>query len=135
QGAGNVGSRVVQLLRQEGASVLVSDVDPGRADRVAAMWGAGTARADDLLASRCAVHSPRAHRGAAMWGAQTAGPDDLLAAECDVLCPCAHGGVITERSARALRCGVVCGGANNILEHAGLEDLLRARGITYVPET
>jgi leucine dehydrogenase len=106
QGAGNVGSRVVELLRQESAGVLVSDVDPGRADRVAAMWGA-----------------------------QVTGPDDLLAAECDVLCPCALGGVITERSARALRCGVVCGGANNILEHAGLEDLLRARGITYVPET
>jgi glutamate dehydrogenase/leucine dehydrogenase len=106
QGAGNVGSRVVELLRQEGASVLVSDVDPGRADRVAAMWGA-----------------------------QVIGPVDLLAAECDVLCPCALGGVITERSARALRCGVVCGGANNILEHAGLEDLLRARGISYVPET
>jgi valine dehydrogenase (NAD+) len=30
---------------------------------------------------------------------------------------------------------VVCGGANNILEHAGVEELLRARGITYVPET
>jgi glutamate dehydrogenase/leucine dehydrogenase len=91
QGAGNVGSRVVELLRQEGASVLVSDIDPGRAGRVAAMWGA-----------------------------QVTAPDDLLAAE---------------RSARALRCGVVCGGANNILEHAGLEDLLRARGIIYVPET
>jgi glutamate dehydrogenase/leucine dehydrogenase len=106
QGAGNVGSRVVELLRQERASVLVSDADPGRANRVAAMWGA-----------------------------QLVAPDDLLAAECDVLCPCALGGVITERSARALRCGVVCGGANNILEHAGLEDLLRARGISYVPET
>ena len=106
QGAGNVGSRVVGLLRQENATVFVSDVDPGRANRVAATSGA-----------------------------QVVAPEDLLAVECDVLCPCALGGVITERSARALRCGVVCGGANNILEHAGLEDLLRARGITYVPET
>jgi leucine dehydrogenase len=106
QGAGNVGSRVAGLLRQEGARVLVSDVDRGRADRVAAQWGA-----------------------------RPVAPDDLLGAECDVLCPCALGGVITERSARSLRCGVVCGGANNILEHPGLEDVLRARGILYVPET
>lgn len=57
QGAGNVGSRVVELLRQEGASVLVSDVDPGRADRVAAMWGAQVAAPDDLLAAT--IHAPR----------------------------------------------------------------------------
>lgn len=106
QGAGNVGSRVVELLRQENATVLVSDIDHDRANRVAAASGA-----------------------------RVVAPEDLLAAECDVLCPCALGGVITERSARALRCGVVCGGANNILADAGAEDLLRARGITYVPET
>jgi leucine dehydrogenase len=106
QGAGNVSSRVVELLRQENASVLVSDVDADRANRVASASGA-----------------------------QVVGPGDLLTAKCDVLCPCALGGVITERSVRALRCGVVCGGANNILADAGLEDLLRARGIMYVPET
>ncbi len=106
QGAGNVGARVVELLRRENATVLVSDVDEGRAQRVAAASGA-----------------------------RVTAPGELLAAECDVLCPCALGGVITERTARDLRCDVVCGGANNILEHAGVEDLLRARGITYVPET
>ena len=106
QGAGNVGARVVELLRQENATVLVSDVDEARASRVAAASGA-----------------------------RVVAPGDLLATECDVLCPCALGGVITERTARGLSCGVVCGGANNILEHPGVEDLLRARGITYVPET
>ena len=51
-----------------------------------------------------------------------------------MLCPCALGGVITGQSVRALRCGVVCGGANNILENADMEDVLHARGITYVPQ-
>lgn len=106
QGAGNVGSRVAELLRQENAHVLVSDIDTHRADRVAAATGA-----------------------------RALPPGELLEAECDVLCPCALGGVITGQSARTLRCSVVCGGANNILENADVEDVLRARGITYVPET
>lgn len=106
QGAGNVGSRVTELLRQEDAQVLVSDIDAGRAERVAAATGA-----------------------------RALPPEELLDAECDVLCPCALGRVITGQSARTLRCGVVCGGANNILEDADVEDVLRARGITYVPET
>lgn len=78
QGAGNVESRVAELLRQENAHVLVSDIDTHRADRVAAATGA-----------------------------QALPPGELLEAECDVLCPCALGGVITGQSARILWCSVV----------------------------
>jgi glutamate dehydrogenase/leucine dehydrogenase len=65
QGAGNVGSRVAGLLRQENASVLISDTDAGRADRVAAETGARVLPpgATCCARARSAASSPRSPPG------------------------------------------------------------------------
>lgn len=65
QGLGEVGVPLAEMLAQEGATLLVSDLDDGRARAVAERFGATTVP-----------------------------PDEALATECDVLAPCAVGGVI-----------------------------------------
>ena len=104
QGAGGVGGRLIELLRESGARVIATDVD---AARVAAL---------------------RNH------GIETVAPEAALGTECDVLSPCATGGVLNARSIPALRCRVVAGGANNQLEGPRDADLLRERGIVYAPD-
>jgi glutamate dehydrogenase/leucine dehydrogenase len=54
--------------------------------------------------------------------------------ECDVLAPCALGGAIHADNAGLLRCGIVCGSANNQLAAEPLADLLADRGILYAPD-
>jgi leucine dehydrogenase len=104
QGVGGVGGRLVELLRDAGARVIATDVDP---DRLAAVR----------------------MNGVAVVSAEVA-----LTTECDVLSPCATGGVLNPRSIPTLRCRVIAGGANNQLETPADADLLRARGISYAPD-
>lgn len=105
QGAGHVGAHLVGLLSASGASVVLADRNDARARAVAG-----------------------AHR------AEVVSSDAILTVECDVLAPCALGPVLTEETVPRLRCRVVCGAANNQLADDGVDDLLAARGIVYVPD-
>lgn len=105
-GAGKVGSRLAAHLLDDGASVVITDVVPAAVERVRA------AHPDvDVVA-----------------------PDALVAEALDVFSPCALGGALTAEVAASLRAQVVCGGANNQLVDASVDDALAARGITYVPD-
>jgi glutamate dehydrogenase/leucine dehydrogenase len=105
QGAGGVGSQLVEHLAAAGASVFVADVDP-----------------------------VRAHEVAAHQGAKTVAAEDILQIECDVYAPCAVGGVLSAETVDRLRCRIVAGSANNQLAGPEAADLLRARGILYAPD-
>ncbi|MCP3905738.1 MAG: hypothetical protein GY715_19095, partial [Planctomycetes bacterium] len=49
--------------------------------------------------------------------------------------PCALGGVIDASIIRKLRCSIICGGANNILDDYDEDGVaLQASGIAYVPD-
>jgi valine dehydrogenase (NAD+) len=52
----------------------------------------------------------------------------------DVYAPCALGGALNDRTVPRLTAGVVCGGANNQLDHPGVEKDLAERGILYAPD-
>jgi leucine dehydrogenase len=104
QGAGGVGGRLIELLRDAGAEVIASDVEPQRLE---------------ALRSR---------------GIKVVLPDAALTTECDVLAPCATGGMINACTIAGLRCHVVAGGANNQLERPSDADLLAERGIVYAPD-
>lgn len=105
QGAGHVGANVARYAAGDGAQVVVADVDDQRARAVAEEVG-GT------------VGDPR-----------SAATD-----ECDVFAPCAIARVITAENAQQVQARVVAGAANDTLDTPEVADLLRARGITYVPD-
>ena len=94
----------MDLLKDEGATPLVSDADEGRA----------RAAADRL-------------------GAKLVAPDDAFGTECDVFAPCATGPVLTGTIPR-LRRRVIAGRANNQLGELEDARLLRDRGILYAPD-
>jgi leucine dehydrogenase len=104
QGAGGVGGRLIQLLREAEADVIASDID---GERVETLRG----------------------RGINVVSAEAA-----LTTQCDVLAPCATGGILNARSIPELRCRVVAGAANNQLESPSDADLLAERGIVYAPD-
>ena len=105
QGAGHVGTHLVELLVDAGASVGVADID--------------TERVDALV---------RAH------GVDALAVETVLEEECDLLAPCALGGAFTAETVPRLRCRAIAGAANNQLADASVDDALLARGIVYAPD-
>jgi leucine dehydrogenase len=105
QGLGSVGSRLVEHLREAGATVLVADLDGARAATVA----------DEM-------------------GATVVAPGDVIGTPCDVFAPCATGKVLTEATIPQLRCRIVAGAANNQLGVAEDGERLRDAGILYAPD-
>jgi valine dehydrogenase (NAD+) len=106
EGVGKVGHHLVEHLVEDGASVVVSDVDAEAVERVRA----------------------------AAPGVEVLDVDALPTADCDVYAPCALGGSLSEQQVPALQAKVVCGAANNQLEHPGMEKVLADRGILYTPD-
>jgi valine dehydrogenase (NAD+) len=105
-GVGKVGHHLVKHLVDDGARVVVTDVDPAAVEAMVTQYGA-TAVAD---------------------------ADALVRAEIDVYAPCAMGGALTDQVVDALTAAIVCGAANNQLEHPGVEKALADRGILYAPD-
>lgn len=105
QGVGSVGERVATRLVDDGADVVVCDIDGARADH---------------LAHRLGVRAIPAER----W----------LDEPCDVFSPCAAGGILDEESIPRLQCRLVAGAANNQLRTRADADRLAERGITWVPD-
>jgi leucine dehydrogenase len=105
QGVGSVGGRLVEMLHEAGATLLVADADPARARGVAA-------RADATVID----------------------PDTAIGTECDVYAPCATGGVLSAATIPRLRCRVVAGAANNQLAEPRDAELLAEAGILYAPD-
>jgi leucine dehydrogenase len=105
QGAGAVGADLARQLGQEGADVLVADVDPARAEAAAAAASGQVIRVEDILF-----------------------------ADVDVLAPCALGAILNDTTIPALRTKIVCGAANNQLAEPRHGLALAERGILYGPD-
>jgi leucine dehydrogenase len=105
QGLGRVGRILVERLVTEGASVIVTDMDPDVAARVSSEFEA-----------------------------ELVDPDDIYGVKCDVFSPCALGGILNSRTIPRLKCKVVAGAANNQLEDHQDGDDLHRRGILYAPD-
>jgi leucine dehydrogenase len=105
QGAGHVGRPLAELLADDGAMVLIADLDRERAAEVAEKVGG--------------------------WAID---PADALRTPCDVLAPCAAARVVNAETAASLKCRVVAGAANDTLDANATARLLADRGITYVPD-
>ena len=103
-GAGSVGSALARSLSDEGAELVLADIDPHK-----------RALAREL-------------------NAEWMEPRRALRAEADVLAPCALGGVIDAALVPELRCRIICGAANNQLSCDELGGALAAHEILYAPD-
>jgi len=106
QGVGHVGYHLVRHLIEAGAKVAVADIDE---DNLAAVT-------NDFE------------------GVEVVDPKLIHAAACDVFAPCAMGAVINERTLPDLKCGIVCGSANNVLHEDDDAQALADKGIVYAPD-
>ena len=106
-GVGKVGSWLVDHLVDDGAEVVVTDVDPAAVARVRDRHPQVTEVADTATL----VRTPH-----------------------DVYAPCALGGALDDETAAVLPAAIVCGGANNQLATPEVADRLMGRGILYAPD-
>ncbi len=109
-GVGKVGRLLAAQLIDEGAHVVVTDVDAA-------------------AVARLVTEHPEVE--------VTADVATLVAGPLDVYAPCALGGALDAGTVEALSARVVCGAANNQLVRegpGGTADRLAARGITYAPD-
>lgn len=105
QGLGNVGSNLVKYLVEEGAKVIVSDIDQARVKF---------------------QHDA--------YKVEAVNPDQILGVECEIQAPCAMGAIINDETIGKLKCKVIAGGANNQLAEPRHGDQLRELGILYAPD-
>ncbi len=106
-GVGKVGHHLVRHLVEDGATVVVTDVDAASVERV---------RAE--------------HPSVSVVGSTA----ELVASTLDVYAPCALGGALADEVVEVLSARIVCGAANNQLAHPGIEKALEDRGILYAPD-
>jgi valine dehydrogenase (NAD+) len=109
-GVGKVGRLLAGLLLENGARVVVTDVNSSAVDALREKHSEIDV-ASDVFA--------------------------LVRSELDVYAPCALGGALDEATVAGLKAKVVCGAANNQLVVEGVggtANALMARGITYAPD-
>jgi leucine dehydrogenase len=105
QGAGHVGMEFIKLLREQGARVFVTDINP------------------ELVRRAVEEH-----------GCTAVGPDEIYDVDADVYSPCALGGTVNEATLPRLKCKIICGAANNQLANDAIGDEVEKRGILYAPD-
>ena len=106
-GVGKVGRHLVGHLVEDGASVVVTDVNDAAVERVR----------DE-------------HPGVRV----VASTEALIGEQIDVYSPNALGDALTDEVVETLRAKIVCGAANNQLAHPGVEKVLADRGVLYAPD-
>ncbi len=104
-GIGKVGYGLAEHLSNEGASLIVADVNNQAVDKAVGELGATASNIDSI------------------W-------DE----EVDVFSPCALGGAINQDTLPRLKTSIVAGGANNQLREDSLAKAVRDQGILYAPD-
>ncbi len=105
QGLGHVGLALAEQLHAQGARLIVSDVDPQKAQ----------------LAKQ-------------KYQAKVVAPEDIYQQECDVFSPCGLGAILNEKNIDILKCKIIAGCANNQLASDDMGQLIHDKGILYAPD-
>jgi leucine dehydrogenase len=105
QGAGGVGRWLAKILSEQGADLVITDLQEKMLEDLA--------------------------REISFIGVDA---EDIYGASRDVFCPCAVGGTINRSTVDHLTARVVAGSANNILAEPELGRTLHERGIVYAPD-
>jgi leucine dehydrogenase len=105
QGTGHVGYYLCKFLAQEGAALVVTDIDDARVRRVV----------DE-------------------FGAQAVTPDQIYGVAAQVFAPCALGAIVNDDTIPQFRFDIIAGAANNQLAQERHGDQLHKRDILYAPD-
>jgi leucine dehydrogenase len=105
QGLGHVGQYLCEHLSNEGAKLLVTDINK---------------ESIDTVVSKC--------------GAIAIDKDEIYEQDVDVYAPCALGATLNDVTIPKIRAKVIAGAANNQLAEDRHGDELKKRGILYTPD-
>lgn len=106
QGIGHVGESLVEHLTNEGAKVIISDINEDRLNAVSTKYGAEIYRGNDIYSEAV-----------------------------DIYAPCALGATINDRTINKIQAKVIAGAANNQLANEDIHgQMLKDRGIVYAPD-
>ena len=105
QGVGHVAYTLCKHLHEEGASLIVTDINKEAVQRAVEDFGA---KAVDI--------------------------DDIYSVECDIFAPCALGAIINDDTISKIKAKVIAGAANNQLKETRHGDALHEMGIVYAPD-
>ncbi|MBE7629661.1 Glu/Leu/Phe/Val family dehydrogenase [Tenacibaculum piscium] len=106
QGVGHVGETLVKHITDEGAQVILNDINEARLEELSKKYGASV-----ILGN------------------------DIYGLDVDIYAPCALGATINDQSIAQLKAKVIAGAANNQLaDELKHGKLLREKGIAYAPD-
>ncbi|MCM3716739.1 branched-chain amino acid dehydrogenase [Fictibacillus phosphorivorans] len=105
QGVGHVAYTLCKHLHEEGASLIVTDINKEAVQRAVEDFGA---KAVDI--------------------------DDIYSVDCDIFAPCALGAIINDNTISKIKAKVIAGAANNQLKETRHGDALHEMGIVYAPD-
>ena len=106
QGAGNVGENLVKHLTEEGAIVLINDINEQKLNEVSSKYGAEIVRGDGIY--------------------------DI---DMDIYAPCALGATLNSATISRLKCDIIAGAANNQLLDENINgEEIKKKGIIYAPD-
>ena len=105
QGCGHVGYYLCKYLHEDGATLIVTDIDEAKVQRVVEEFGA-TAVTTDAIYDQ----------------------------EADIFAPCALGAAVNDGTIDRLKVDIVAGAANNQLDDEHHGDALHQRGVIYAPD-
>ncbi len=105
QGVGHVAYNLCRHLNEEGAQLIVTDINKEAVDRVVEKFGA-----------------------------KAVDPDEIYGVECDIFAPCALGAIINDQTIGQIKAKVIAGAANNQLRETRHGDAIHEMGIIYAPD-
>lgn len=105
QGVGNVAFEMCRYLHEEGASLIVTD-----------------------------INKEAVNRAVEAFGATAVDPGDIYGVEADIFSPCALGAIINDETIPQLKAKVIAGSANNQLKETRHGDQIHEMGFVYAPD-
>ncbi|MDK2824553.1 MAG: leucine dehydrogenase [Clostridia bacterium] len=105
QGLGNVGKNLCRHLAEEGAKLIVTDINEKNVEIIVDLYGAEAVK-----------------------------PDEVYSVECDIFAPCALGAGVNDNTIDLFKCSIIAGAANNVLQNPEHGDALDKKGILYAPD-
>lgn len=104
QGVGSVAYTMCKYLHEEGANLIVTDINEEAVNR--------------------AVED---------FGAKAVGTNEIYEVDCDIFAPCALGATINDDTIKQLKAKVIAGSANNQLKEERHGEILHEKGIIFAP--